>query len=73
MLFEQNGWDYQFYDDATRESVIQQGFSPDVLQAYQTIHPEYGPARADFFRYCIMYLKGGVYVDMKSECKPDVI
>ena len=73
MLFKQNGWDYKFYDDATRESVIQQGFSPDVLQAYQTIHPEYGPARADFFRYCIMYLKGGVYVDIKSEFKPDVI
>ncbi len=30
------------------------------------INPKYGAARADFFRYLLMYIEGGVYLDIKS-------
>jgi mannosyltransferase OCH1-like enzyme len=33
------------------------------------INPKYGAARADFFRYLLMYREGGVYLDIKSGAK----
>ena len=37
-----------------------------MLSIYNMINPNYGAARADFFRYLLMYKKGGVYLDIKS-------
>jgi inositol phosphorylceramide mannosyltransferase catalytic subunit len=37
-----------------------------VLEAYGRISACYGAARADFFRYLLLYQAGGVYLDMKS-------
>jgi mannosyltransferase OCH1-like enzyme len=31
------------------------------------INPSYGAMRADFFRYCVLYLYGGIYLDIKSK------
>jgi hypothetical protein len=36
--------------------------------AYHRINPRYGPARADLFRYVILFLKGGIYLDIKARC-----
>ncbi len=60
------GWDYRFYDDAAIETFIRSEFQPEFYQAYRRINPVYGPARADFFRYLLMYRYGGVYLDLKS-------
>jgi mannosyltransferase OCH1-like enzyme len=38
----------------------------NILSAYLKINPHYGAARADFFRYLLIYKKGGVYFDIKS-------
>jgi hypothetical protein len=37
-----------------------------VFGAYQSINPLYGAARADFFRYALIYQLGGIYLDIKS-------
>jgi mannosyltransferase OCH1-like enzyme len=37
-------------------------------QCYHMINPHYGPARADLFRYTIIYLYGGIYLDIKIKC-----
>jgi hypothetical protein len=37
-----------------------------VFRAYQRINPLYGAARADFFRYALIYQLGGIYLDIKS-------
>ena len=38
----------------------------DVYDAYYKINPNYHAARADLFRYALIYEKGGVYMDIKS-------
>lgn len=39
-----------------------------MLSLYLRIDPKYGAARADLFRYILIYIEGGVYLDIKSSC-----
>ncbi len=41
-------------------------YGQDVLRYYNSIDPAYGAARADLFRYLLIYKCGGVYLDIKS-------
>jgi len=58
-------WEYRFYDDEDIEKYITRNF-PDVLPYYVSINSKYGAARADLFRYLVIYNEGGVYMDIKS-------
>jgi len=60
------GWDYRFYDDDDIASFIRQHYPPRVWNLYRRINSRYGAARADLFRYLLMYKVGGVYLDIKS-------
>lgn len=60
------GWDHQLYDDKAIERFIEEHYPAEILAAYRRIKPEYGAARADLFRYLVMYRMGGVYLDIKS-------
>ena len=62
------GWKYSFYDNDDKIEYIKKHFNPCILHTYQMINPKYGAARADFFRYLLMYREGGVYLDVKSAC-----
>ena len=44
----------------------------NIAEAFKYINPAYGAAKADFLRYAIMYIHGGIYIDMKS-CISDYI
>lgn len=57
-------YDYQFYDDARIEAFLEEEYGRDVYDAYKRIN--IGAAKADFFRYAILYKKGGVYLDIDS-------
>ncbi|MGI4747912.1 MAG: glycosyltransferase family 32 protein, partial [Janthinobacterium lividum] len=66
-LKEQNpGWEHRLYDDAAIENFILNAYGQEVLSAYLRIDPLYGAARADLFRYLVVYKLGGVYLDIKS-------
>lgn len=66
-LKEQNpGWEHILYDDAAIESFILTAYGQEVLSAYLRIDPLYGAARADLFRYLVVYKLGGIYLDIKS-------
>lgn len=58
-------WDFRLYDDQDIENYIQLHF-PELFTTYKKINPKYGAAKADFFRYLVMYQDGGVYLDIKS-------
>lgn len=60
------GWDYRLYEDADIETFIRETYGSAMLELYQRIDPAYGAARADFFRYLLIYAQGGVYIDVKS-------
>jgi len=62
-------FDFYFYDNHQQEIFIQQHFESKVYNAYKKINPKYGACLSDFARYCILYIKGGCYLDIKSMCK----
>ena len=60
------GWTIAFYDGADRLDFIRKHFDKEMVRTYLSINPHYGPARADLFRYLLLYQCGGVYLDIKS-------
>jgi mannosyltransferase OCH1-like enzyme len=59
-------WEYRFYDDESIFLFIQEAYGQEILKRYLQINPRYGAARADLFRYLLLYKTGGVYLDIKS-------
>jgi len=43
--------------------------SLNIKKAYYRINPKYGACRADIFRYAILYVFGGIYMDIKIQCR----
>ena len=60
------GWEHRLYFDEDILKFIQGNYGPDMLRVYQKLSPRYGAAKADFFRYLLIYKVGGVYLDIKS-------
>lgn len=60
------GWQYRYYDDREIVGFIGNHYGAEMLEVYSRINPAYGAARADFFRYLLIYEVGGVYLDIKS-------
>lgn len=58
-------WEYRIYDDDKMQTYVSNHY-PGILKYYNKINPKYGAARADFFRYLVIYREGGVYLDIKS-------
>ena len=54
-----------FYDKDCNE-YIRKNFSSRIYKAFTSISNDYGPAKADFFRYLVIYKEGGIYLDIKS-------
>jgi mannosyltransferase OCH1-like enzyme len=54
---------FHLYDDEDCVKFIQEHFHPLVLWAYRSLKP--GAYKADLWRYCILFVKGGIYVDIK--------
>jgi hypothetical protein len=59
-------WEHRLYDDADIEVFIEKTYGKPMLDRYRRIDPRYGAARADLFRYLLLYSQGGVYLDIKS-------
>jgi len=59
-------WEYCLYDDDDIEAYILKYYGLEILRVYQKINYSYGAARADLFRYLLMYAEGGIYLDIKS-------
>jgi mannosyltransferase OCH1-like enzyme len=55
-------YDYHFYDDTMILEFLKKEFPPEYLQAYNRL--TIGASKADFFRYAILYKKGGIYLDL---------
>ena len=61
------GYEYYFYDDAKVLAFFEQEMPPEYLRAYKRLR--IGAAKADFFRYAVLYVKGGVYLDLDSSIR----
>lgn len=59
-------WHHQIYDDEDILAFLTEYCDPGILNYYNRINPKYGAAKADLFRYLLLYKFGGVYLDIKS-------
>jgi mannosyltransferase OCH1-like enzyme len=60
------GWDFRFYDNDDVRKYILDNYGPKFIAYLDALNPKYGAAKADLFRYLVMYKDGGVYLDLKS-------
>jgi len=58
-----------FYNDNDCQVFIKKNFDEKIFNAFMKINNCYGAMKADFFRYCVLYKIGGVYLDIKSSIK----
>jgi mannosyltransferase OCH1-like enzyme len=58
-------FNYRLYDDNDCREFIRTHFKPDVLQAYDSLIP--GAYKADLWRLCILFIYGGIYLDIKYQ------
>jgi len=58
---------FYFYNDEQCEEFIKNNFDTRIYNAYMKLNKDYGAMKADFFRYCVLYKLGGVYLDIKSK------
>ena len=49
------------FSDNDRRLFIEQHFDTTVLHAYDSLIP--GAYKADLWRYCVLYINGGIYLD----------
>ena len=57
---------YHLYDDIMCREFIKNNFNNDVLYTFDKLKP--GAFKADLWRYCILYIHGGIYLDIKYNC-----
>jgi len=56
-------FEHELFDDADCANFIKTNYDQDVYDAYNALIP--GAYKADLWRYCILYKKGGIYLDIK--------
>ena len=61
--------EFHFFDDNECRDFIEKYFGNRVLDAYNTLIP--GAYKADLWRYCVLYIKGGIYIDIKCDTVDD--
>jgi mannosyltransferase OCH1-like enzyme len=57
---------HYLYDDNDCREFIKNNFKSDVLNAYDSLIP--GAYKADLWRLCILFINGGIYMDIKLIC-----
>lgn len=56
-------FEYLLFDDNECRQFIVDHFDGDVVDAFDCLIP--GAYKADLWRYCVLYINGGMYLDMK--------
>jgi mannosyltransferase OCH1-like enzyme len=54
---------FHLYNEYDRRKFIMNNYNDNVLNAYDKLIP--GAFKADLWRYCILYIYGGIYIDIK--------
>jgi mannosyltransferase OCH1-like enzyme len=67
LLKSQNpNFNHYLFDDNDCREFIKTHFKPDVLEAYNMLIP--GAYKADLWRLCVLFINGGIYMDIKLVC-----
>jgi mannosyltransferase OCH1-like enzyme len=58
--------EYHLYSGKEIENIIKNNFSKEILTTYHSLKPY--AYKADLARYCLLYLYGGLYIDLSLLC-----
>ena len=58
--------EYHLYSGKEIENIIENNFPKEILKVYHSFNPY--AYRADLARYCLLYLYGGLYIDLSILC-----
>lgn len=61
---------YVFYTDTMINDFVKKNFNSNVYETYSKL--QIGVAKADFFRYAILYVNGGIYLDLDSSIRSNL-
>ena len=59
-------FEHYLFDDNDCRNFIKDNFRQEVLNAYDSLIP--GAYKADLWRYCVLFINGGIYLDIKFQC-----
>ncbi|KAJ8608250.1 hypothetical protein CTAYLR_009485 [Chrysophaeum taylorii] len=62
MVAANPNWAFEVVDDARMERMMAEEVG-NVARAFMSINPRLGAARADLWRYSVLFVRGGVYAD----------
>ncbi len=69
-MFNKNvalNWTLHLADNTDKMNFMEKYYNnTSLLWAYKIIHPKFGNTAADIWRYCVLYLFGGLYMDDDS-------
>ena len=57
---------FHIYDDIQCREYIQNNFEKEVVYAFDKLIP--GAYKADLWRLCVLFIEGGIYLDIKFKC-----
>lgn len=57
---------YKYFTDKDCDEFILKNFHKDVRLAFNLLKP--GAMKADLFRYCYLFIEGGIYTDIDNTC-----
>ena len=63
-IYNNPGLRVEYYSDIGSRNFIKNNYNSEVLWAYDMLIP--GAYKADLFRYCILYKRGGIYSDLSQ-------
>lgn len=59
-------FNYHLYSGQEIEDILKDNFSKDIITSYHLLKPY--AYKADLARYCLLYLYGGLYIDLSILC-----
>ena len=65
-IIKNPGYSYKLYNDLEADNFILEHFGDTVHKCYRKIIP--GAFKADLWRYCVLYVYGGIYADLDTIC-----
>jgi mannosyltransferase OCH1-like enzyme len=60
-------FNHYLYDEQMCADFIKENFNYEVLNAYNSLIPN--SYKSDLWRFCVLYINGGIYYDIKFSCK----
>ena len=66
LLTDNPEFEVKLFDNNDCLEFIKNNFSDEILKAYNSLIPQ--SYKSDLWRYCVMYLNGGIYIDIKFKC-----